>query len=63
MNSEELLGDLNGGEASRSTRTISVKLEYNTIAKIDYVLKHYKFSSRSDFIRKAIMYKINQIRK
>ncbi|MEM0453639.1 MAG: ribbon-helix-helix domain-containing protein [Sulfolobales archaeon] len=45
------------------SRTLSIKLEYNTLAKIDYLLKHCKFPNRSDFIRKAIMYKINQVRR
>ncbi len=49
------------GTPQNSSRTLSIKLDYNTLAKIDYISKCYKFSSRSDFIRKAIIYKINQI--
>lgn len=63
MDGKKLLDNLNDEEIKSNSRTLSVKLEYSTIAKIDYILKYYKFSSRSDFIRKAIMYKINQIRK
>jgi metal-responsive CopG/Arc/MetJ family transcriptional regulator len=45
------------------SRTLSIKLDCNTLAKIDYLIKHYKFRSRSEFIRNAIMYKINQLEK
>jgi len=44
------------------SRTLSVKLDIMLLAKMDYLIKHYKFPSRSDFIRNAIMFKINQLR-
>jgi metal-responsive CopG/Arc/MetJ family transcriptional regulator len=45
------------------SRTLSIKLDCNTLTKIDYLIKYYKFRSRSEFIRNAIMYKINQLNK
>lgn len=44
------------------SKTLSIKLDFNTLAKIDFLVKRYKFSSRSDFVRSAIMYKLNKIK-
>ncbi|MCS7108764.1 MAG: ribbon-helix-helix domain-containing protein [Sulfolobales archaeon] len=63
MDDTKLSDDLNDDAIQSNSRTLSIKLEYNTLAKIDYLLRHYKFPSRSAFIRNAIMYKINQLQK
>ncbi len=44
------------------SRTLSIKLDFNTLAKIDFLVRRYKFSSRSDFIRNAIIYKLNKLK-
>jgi len=56
----ELLND--NDTCSICSRTLSVKLDVTLLAKMDYLIKHYKFPSRSDFIRNAIMFKVNQLR-
>lgn len=44
------------------SRTLSIKIDYRTLIKMEYLMKYYKFDSRSDFVRKAIMFKISKLR-
>lgn len=44
------------------SRTLSIKIDYRTLIKMEYLMKHYRFDSRSDFVRRAIMFKISKLR-
>ncbi|MEM0361243.1 MAG: ribbon-helix-helix domain-containing protein [Sulfolobales archaeon] len=65
MNHNELLAKDFDDEPRSSPKTLSIKLDYDTLAKIDYIIlkRRCEFASRSDFIRKAIIFKISQMRK
>lgn len=65
MNYNELPAENFDDVSHTSSKTLSIKLEYDTLAKIDYIIfkRRCEFANRSDFIRKAIMFKISQIRR
>lgn len=44
------------------SRTLSIKIDYRTLIKMEYLMKYYKFDSRSDFVRRAIIFKISKLR-
>ena len=42
-------------------RTLSIKLDVNTLAKINYLVRTYGFRSRSEFVREAIKFKLSRL--